>query len=232
MIRLIVKVVVGVAMLLFAYVAFTFLQVWLASRRDGAKPAQAIVVLGAAQYNGRPSSILKARLDHAYDLYAKGLAPVMVVTGGKQPGDVYTEAASSAAYLEGKGVPEAAILREVDGRNSWESLAAASQFLKDRNIRDVLLVSDPFHAYRITAIASELGLDGHSSPTRTSPIVGASAARYMLRETAAVAVGRIVGYRREAGIQKRVNQASRSLGAAPSSSASGADAPSSASGAR
>lgn len=203
MIRL-VKVAVGVVLLLVAYVAFTFLQVWLASRRDDAKPAQAIVVLGAAQYNGAPSAILRARLDHAYDLYARKLAPVIVVTGGKQPGDVYTEAAASAAYLQRKGVPDDAILREVDGRNSWESLAAASQFLKDRDIHQVLLVSDPFHSYRIDAIASELGLDGHSSPTHTSPITGVSVVRHMLRETAAVAVGRIVGYRREAGIQRKV----------------------------
>jgi len=213
-IRLMMKIALGVVALLLAYVAFTFLQVWLASRRDEAKPAQAIVVLGAAQYNGRPSSILKARLDHAYDLYARKLAPLIVVTGGKQPGDVYTEAASSAAYLAEKGVPDDAILREVDGRNSWESLASASQFLKDRDIHSVLLVSDPFHSYRITAMASELGLQGHSSPTRTSPITGASVARYLLRETAAVAVGRIVGYRREAGITRRVSdQASISSGA-------------------
>jgi uncharacterized SAM-binding protein YcdF (DUF218 family) len=204
-----VKVAVAVVLTLLAYVAFTFIQVWLASRHDGARPAQAIVVLGAAQFNGVPSSILQARLDHAYELYARGLAPVIVVTGGKQPGDVYTEAAASADYLHGKGVADDKILREVDGRNSWESLAAASQFLKDRDINRVLLVSDPFHSYRIDAIASELGLDGHASPTRTSPITGLSVTRHLLRETAAVAVGRIVGYRREAGIHKAVEEAGR-----------------------
>ena len=229
MIRL-VKVAVGLAVLLVAYIAFTFLQVLFAARSDHARPAQAIVVLGAAQYNGVPSSILKARLDHAYDLYARKLAPLVVVTGGKQPGDVYTEATASAEYLQSKGVPEDAILREVDGRNSWESLAAASEFLKDRDIHDVLLVSDPFHSYRIDAIASELGLHGHSSPTRTSPITGVSAFRHMLRETAAVSVGRIVGYRREAGIARRVEgqassasgrlwSANRSAGALPDHSA-------------
>lgn len=207
MIRL-VKLAVAVVLLLVAYVAFTFLQVWLASRRDDERPAQAIVVLGAAQFNGVPSSILRARLDHAYDLYQRGLAPLLVVTGGKRPGDVYTEAAASADYLIRKGVPDEKILREVDGRNSWESLAAASQFLKDRDIHQVLLVSDAFHSYRIDAIASELGLDGHASPTHTSPITGVSVARHLLRETAAVAVGRIVGYRREAGIHKAVEKAS------------------------
>ena len=212
MIRL-VKVAIGIVALFIAYIAFTFVQVWLASRSDHAQPAQAIVVLGAAQYNGVPSSILKARLDHAYDLYARKLAPLIVVTGGKQPGDVYTEATAGAQYLQGMGVPDEDILREVEGRNSWESLAAASQFLKDRDIHRVLLVSDGFHSYRIDAIASELGLEGHASPTKTSPITGVSVARALVRETAAVAVGRIVGYRREAGISRRVDQASSASGA-------------------
>jgi uncharacterized SAM-binding protein YcdF (DUF218 family) len=199
-----VKLAVLVVLVVFAYLAFTFVQVWLASRHDDARPAQAIVVLGAAQFNGVPSSILKARLDHAYDLYQQKLAPLIVVTGGKQPGDVYTEATSGADYLISKGVPDEDILREVSGTNSWESLAAASRFLKDRDIHTVLMVSDPFHSYRIDAIASELGLDPHPSPTHTSPITGFSVTRHLVRETAAVAVGRIVGYRREAGIHRKV----------------------------
>ena len=203
MIRLVKLVVLGFA-LLGAYLAVTFIQVWWASRQDHARPADAIVVLGAAQYNGVPSSILRARLDHAYDLYTRDLAPVIVVTGGKQPGDQFTEAESSATYLHGKGVPDDDILREVSGTSSFESLAAASQFLKDRSIHSVLLVSDAFHSFRIDAIADELGLEGHTSPTRTSPITGFSNARHLFRETAAVAVGRIIGYRREAGIRQRV----------------------------
>ena len=203
MIRL-VKLALLAVFLVVAYLAFTFFQVWMASRRDDARPAQAIVVLGAAQFNGVPSDILKARLDHAYDLYTRHLAPLIVVTGGKQPGDQYTEATSSADYLIGKGVPDEDILREVSGTNSWESLAAASNFLKDRSIHRVLLVSDPFHSYRIDAIAAELGLEPHPSPTRTSPITGFSVTRHLVRETAAVAVGRIVGYRREAGIHRKV----------------------------
>jgi uncharacterized SAM-binding protein YcdF (DUF218 family) len=199
-----VKLAVLAAFLLVGYLVFTFFQVWSASRRDDARPAQAIVVLGAAQFNGVPSPILKARLDHAHDLYDRGLAPVIVVTGGKQPGDQFTEASSSADYLLEKGVPDEDILREVSGTSSWESLAAASSFLKEREIRRVLLVSDPFHSFRIDAIADELGLDAHPSPTRSSPITGFSATRHLVRETAAVAVGRIVGYRREAGIHRRV----------------------------
>jgi uncharacterized SAM-binding protein YcdF (DUF218 family) len=129
------------------------------------------------------------------------LAPVIVVTGGNQPGDQFTEATASANYLIKRGVPDDDVLREVSGTSSWQSLAAAASFLEDRSINDVLLVSDPFHSLRIRAMASELGLEGRSSPTRTSPIRGMSEARYMARETVAVAVGRVVGFRRQASIE-------------------------------
>jgi uncharacterized SAM-binding protein YcdF (DUF218 family) len=188
------------------YVAVTFVQVWLASRRDDARKAQAIVVFGAAQYNGRPSAVLRARLDHAAALWMRKLAPVVVVTGGSQPGDRFTEATASADYLHTKGVPDADILREVSGHSSWQSLAAAANFLKVRNISDVILVSDPFHSLRITNMAAELGLQASASPTRTSPINGFSATEYMGRETLAVAVGRVVGFRREAGVKEVVSR--------------------------
>ena len=194
----IVAVVVGAVVL---YLSITFVQVWRAARRDEARTTQAIVVLGAAQYNGRPSAVLRARLDHAVDLWRRRLAPVIVVTGGRQPGDRFTEATAAANYLLGRGVPDKAVLREVSGESSWQSLAATAAFLRARDIQRVLLVSDPFHSYRIGAIADELGLDAHTSPTRNSPIGGRTEARFMLRETAAVALGRVIGFRREAGIQ-------------------------------
>jgi uncharacterized SAM-binding protein YcdF (DUF218 family) len=203
-VRRLLKVVLGLAGLVVVYLVVTFAQVWFAARRDEARPAQAIVVFGTAQYNGRPSPVLAARLDHAVDLYRRGLAPVIVVTGGNQPGDRYTEAGASADYLLRRGVPDSDVLREVSGTSSWQSLAAAANFLDDRKITDVLLVSDPFHSYRIEAMASELGLSGYASPTRTSPIKGVTEAEYMLRETAAVAVGRIIGFRRQANIEKVV----------------------------
>ncbi|HUQ62779.1 MAG TPA: YdcF family protein [Acidimicrobiales bacterium] len=190
--------------MLFVYLAVTFVQVWLASRQDNAQPAQAIVVFGTAQYDGEPSPVLKARLDHAVDLYRRKLAPVVVVTGGRRPGDRFTEAAASANYLSAHGVPDGDVLREVSGQSSWQSLAATATFLKERGISRVLLVSDPFHSFRIGAMADELGLEGHASPTQSSPISGFSAAKYMARETAAVAVGRIIGYRREAGVHNVV----------------------------
>src|SRR6266545_1207312 len=141
------------------YFAVTFVQVWRTSRHEGAKPAQAVIVLGAAQYDGRPSAVLRARLDHAADLYHRKVAPVVVVTGGKIEGDRFTESAASANYLHTKGVPDEAILREVQGRTSWQSLAASARFLHQRGIRDVVLLSDPFHAARIHGIASELGFE-------------------------------------------------------------------------
>jgi uncharacterized SAM-binding protein YcdF (DUF218 family) len=200
-VKLAVKVVAGLLAAVLLYLAITFLQVWRAARADQARPAEAIVVFGTAQYNGVPSPVLAARLDHAIELYQKGLAPVIVVTGGNQPGDEFTEATASANYLIQRGVPDEDVLREVSGTSSWQSLAAAANFLDDRDINDVLLVSDPFHSLRIRAMAHELGLEGHASPTRTSPIKGFTEARYMVRETVAVAVGRITGFRRQASIE-------------------------------
>ncbi|MGI9023004.1 MAG: YdcF family protein [Acidimicrobiales bacterium] len=202
--RLVLKLVAALMVAVVLYLGVTFTQVWMAARRDEARPAQAIVVLGTAQYNGQPSPVLKARLDHAVELWRRKFAPVIVVTGGRKPGDQFTEATASANYLLAKGVPDADVLREVSGTSSWQSLAAAANFLRDRDITRVLLVSDPFHSYRIAAMADELGLDGHASPTRTSPIAGTTEARYLLRETAAVAVGRVIGFRREADVHRQV----------------------------
>jgi len=178
------------------YFGVTFVQVWWTSRHDGARPAQAVVVLGAAQYDGRPSAVLRARLDHAADLWHRGIAPVVVVTGGKAVGDRFTESQAGANYLHTKGVPDEAILREATGRSSWESLSASARFLHQRGISDVVLVSDPFHAARIHGIAAELGLSSATSPTRTSPIKGLSEFRHMVTETAQVGVGRVIGFRR------------------------------------
>ena len=199
--KLAVKLIAALLAALVLYVGVTFAQVWRAAHNDQARPAEAIVVFGTAQYNGIPSPVLAARLDHAIELYRRRLAPVIVVTGGNQPGDQFTEATASANYLIQRGVPDDDVLREVSGTSSWQSLAAAANFLGDRSIREVLLVSDPFHSLRIQAMAKELGLEGHPSPTTSSPIRGMSEARYMARETVAVAVGRVIGFRRQASIE-------------------------------
>jgi len=194
--RLAFRIGLLVVVVVFAYLVVTFAQVWLASRRDGARPSQAIIVLGAAQYNGRPSPVLAARLDHAILLYRKHIAPVIVVTGGRQPGDRFTEAGASADYLHRHGIVDTAILRETTGRSSWESLEAAARFLTSRHMRRVVLVSDPYHSERIEAIAHQVGLDAVTSPTRTSPIKGTDALKRMVGETVRVAAGRLFGYAR------------------------------------
>lgn len=199
----------AVALLLVAVLLFlgvTFVHVWQASRRDGAREGDAIVVFGAAQYNGRPSAVLRARLDHAASLYERGLARVVVVTGGRQAGDSQTEAGASAAYLQEKGVPQSAILWEPYGRNSWQQLASAAGILRQRDLERVVLVTDPFHAERVHEMAEELGLDATVSPTRTSPISGVTELRHLVKETAAVAVGRVVGFRRAVGLRDTVQE--------------------------
>ena len=125
--KIVVRVIAGLFALVFLYLSVTFVQVYHGGTARRARPSHAIIVLGAAQYDGRPSQVLAARLDHAIDLYRRGIAPSIVVTGGKQPGDRFTEAGASANYLHDHGVPDSAILRETTGRTSWESLEAAAR---------------------------------------------------------------------------------------------------------
>ncbi len=204
--RVVISIVLVLLLAGFLYFVVTFIQVWFAARRDDARPSQAIVVLGAAQFDGTPSPVFRARLDHAADLYADGIAPTVVVTGGKQTGDRFTEAAAGANYLAERGVPDSAILRETTSRSSWESLSATANFLEERGMTRVVLVSDPFHSLRIEAIADELGLDAVTSPTRTSPITGAGEWRRFFTEALRVAAGRIVGFGRLARSADRVGR--------------------------
>lgn len=180
---------------LLLYLVITFAQVWQGSRDDSHDPAEAIIVLGAAQYDGVPSPVLRGRLDHAIELYEDGLAPTVVVTGGKQPGDRFTEAHAGYVYLRSHGVPEFAIQREEQGDNTWEQLAAASRFLSAQGVSEVILVSDDYHAYRLDRIAHELGLVAQVSPVDPGlSVIGRG--RALGRETVAVALGRVIGFRR------------------------------------
>jgi uncharacterized SAM-binding protein YcdF (DUF218 family) len=195
-IKISLRIAIGLFVVVFAYLSVVFVQVWLAARRDDARSSDAIIVLGAAEFDGRASEILAARLDHAIDLYRRGIAPVVVVTGGRQPGDRFTEASVGASYLNDRHVPERAILRETTGRSSWQSLAAAARFLKARNLTRVVLVSDPYHSARIEDVAHDVGLKAVTSPTRTSPIKGTGEWRRFVTETIRVGAGRIFGYGR------------------------------------
>lgn len=178
------------------YAAVTIVGVWWSSGRDDRSQADAIVVMGAAQWDGRPSPVLKARLDHAVELYGQGVAPTIVVTGGKQVGDRVSQGFAGYEYLLKQGIPEGAIRVEVDGTNSYEELAAASLILSGSGRPPTaVLVSDPYHSLRISEIADEVGLDAHVSPTRTGAPI-----RSYLREAVAVGLGRLVGYRRLANM--------------------------------
>ena len=178
------------------YFVVSLLQVWNTGRSADRQPVGAIVVLGAAQYDGRPSPQLQARLDHALELWNLNLASYIVVTGGKQEGDRFTEAAASRKFLESSGVASDLIFEENSGTTTYASLFAVSQVVRDLEIDRVLIVSDPFHLLRAKLIANEVGLDASSSSTRTSVIQGGDAFRRNLQEAAGVAIGRIVGFQR------------------------------------
>jgi uncharacterized SAM-binding protein YcdF (DUF218 family) len=150
--------------------AFTTFRIWDQGARDEARTADAIVVLGAAQYNGTPSQIYEARLDHAVDLYEAGVAPVLVVTGGKAEGDLTTEAAAGRAYARDRGVPEGAILAEDEGRTTLESLEAVALLMATEGLSSAVFVSDRSHLLRVLRIATDEGIVAWGSPTATSPI--------------------------------------------------------------
>lgn len=196
MLRWPIRIALAGVGVLVVYVGVTFVQVWLASRNDDAQKAAAIVVMGAAQWNGVPSPVLKGRLDHAVELYEQGIAPLIVVTGGKQAGDATTQGMSGYQYLREQGVPEEAIKVEVAGTNSFEELSASALILEQAGVgSDVVIVTDPYHALRAAEIAEEVGMRPHVSPTDAS-----TSARQLARETVAVSLGRIIGYRRLADV--------------------------------
>lgn len=161
------------ALIVLAGVAFwlvCLLTVLGFAHRDGAREAEAIVVLGAAQYQGTPSPVLKARLDHGLTLWRRGMAKKFVLTGGSMEGDTWSEASAGRRYVMRRGVPDSAILLESRGRSSLESLEAVAQLMEGSPTRSVILVSDPFHMFRLWVLARRNGLVPYTSPTRTSPI--------------------------------------------------------------
>ena len=141
-----------------------------AGRRDEAQKADAIVVLGAAQYVGRPSPVLRARVDHAVSLWKRGLAPTLILTGGTGVGDTTSEAAVARKYAMSRGVPDRAIVLEMNGRTTSESMRAVARIMGNREQKSLILVSDPFHMLRLSILARRHGLEPYMSPTRTSPI--------------------------------------------------------------
>ena len=189
----ILRAVILLVLVILVYFVVTGVQVWLTSRESDAQHADAIVVMGAAQYDGVPSPDLRSRLDEALTLYRDGDAPVIVLTGYKETGDQFTEAEAGGNYLARQGVPRSALV-EVGGTDSYENLADAYVVLKQRGDLTVLITTDPFHEDRSMAIASGMGLTPFPAPTHTSPINGFSTVPYFLKEAIAVGIGRVIGY--------------------------------------
>ena len=176
-----------VCVVLVAWV-LSMVMVERAGRRDEAQEADAIVVLGAAQYVGRPSPVLRARVDHAVSLWKRGLAPTLILTGGTGVGDTTSEAAVARKYAMSRGVPDRAIVVEIKGRTTSESMRAVARIMDDREQQSVILVSDPFHMLRLSILARRFGLEPYTSPTRTSPITSNREERwkYMVSESVKV----------------------------------------------
>ena len=159
-------------LILGAGVVYTvaLVMVLVVSQQDERRLADAIVVLGAAQYNGRPSPVFRARLDHALQLYREGLAPRLVVTGGVGRGDTMSEATVARHYLLNRKIPEAAVVSQPQGRSTQASMTAVAAWLQEAHLRRVILVSDPFHMFRLRLEARRTGLEAYTSPTESSPI--------------------------------------------------------------
>jgi uncharacterized SAM-binding protein YcdF (DUF218 family) len=176
-------------------VTSTALAIWWNARQDSQPTSDAIVVLGSAQYNGVPSSIFEARLEHAIVLYEDGVAPVIVTVGGKATGDEFTEAEAGRDYLANAGIPDDALLAVPEGVDTLESMRVVSDAFDERGWDSAVLVTDPWHAMRAERMAQDAGIEAESSPTRQGPAVETRATqfRYILRETAAYLLYRATG---------------------------------------
>jgi uncharacterized SAM-binding protein YcdF (DUF218 family) len=188
--------VIGAAILaFFLLVVSTAVAIWWTARQDSRPSSDAIVVLGSAQYNGVPSSIFEARLEHARKLFEDGVAPVIVTVGGRADGDEFTEAEAGRDYLAATGVPGEALLAVPEGVDTLESIRAVARAFTENGWASAVLVTDPWHAMRAERMADDEGLEAASSPTRQGPAVQTRATqfRYILRETAAYLVYRATG---------------------------------------
>jgi uncharacterized SAM-binding protein YcdF (DUF218 family) len=189
--------VVGAAVLAFLLlITSTALAIWWNARRDSRPTSDAIVVLGSAQYNGVPSSIFAARLEHAIRLYDAGVAPRIVTVGGKATGDQFTEAEAGRDYLANAGVATKALLAVPEGVDTLESMRVVAAAFDQHSWHSAVLVTDPWHAMRAQRMAQDSGIDATSSPTRQGPAVQTRATqfRYILRETAAYLLYRATGH--------------------------------------
>lgn len=193
--RLVSLVVVGVLLVL----GVTAAGIWWTARQDDRPTSDAIVVLGAAQFDGRPSSVLEARLEHAKALYEDGVAPRVITVGGGRQGDRTTEAEAGAAYLEQRGVESVVAVPE--GRNTLQSVEAVEELMEQEGWKTAVVVTDPWHSLRSVRMARDAGIDAQTSPTRAGPSVRTrgTQARYIARETLALLYYEILGRSGESG---------------------------------
>ena len=192
--RLVAAVVVTVLLV----VGGTATSVWWVARQDNRPTSDAIIVLGASQFDGRPSSVFKARLQHARELFEAGVAPRVITVGGGAPGDRTTEAQAGAAFLTQRDVTVFAV---PEGRNTLDSLAAAERFMAAKGWRSAVLVTDPWHSLRSRTMARDEGMAAQTSPTRAGPSVRARSTqlRYIARETVALLYYKAFGGSSESG---------------------------------
>ncbi|WP_307828538.1 YdcF family protein [Antrihabitans sp. YC2-6] len=169
--RWVIRLFIGALLIAIVLVGGTAVRVWQVARISDHSPADAIVVLGAAQYSGTPSSVFQARLEQAANLYDLGVAPMIITVGGKQPGDLYTEAAAGKTYLTEAGVPAGKILAVEKGSDTLESVGAVSDVMHDLGLSSAVIVSDPWHSLRTRTMARDDGLEAWTAPTRQGPAV-------------------------------------------------------------
>ena len=180
------------------YVGLTVFEVWRVGHTQSTTQVDAIVVMGAAQYDGVPSPLLKARLMHALDLWKQKVAPRIVLTGGNKPGDRFTEASASAIFLRQQGVPQEDLLQESASRSTYEALRNMRDLVKnDSNfieIEHIVIVTDPYHELRSRLTAKEWGFDAFTSSTPNSPIAGNRALKKHVKEGVGIALARVIGF--------------------------------------
>jgi uncharacterized SAM-binding protein YcdF (DUF218 family) len=189
------RVVLALIIAAVLVVGSTALAIWWTARQDARPHSDAIVVLGSAQYNGRPSSIFAARLEHARVLFRQGVAPVVVTVGGKKSGDNFTEAQAGRDYLAREGIPAEALLAVPEGVDTLESMRDVAAVFRQHDWKKAVLVTDPWHVMRAQKMADDSGIQASGSPTRQGPAVHTRATqfRYIMRETAAYLVYRMTG---------------------------------------
>jgi uncharacterized SAM-binding protein YcdF (DUF218 family) len=193
--RVVRRVVVGAVLLAVLWAVSVPVRIWWDARQEDRRTSDAIVVLGAAQYGGRPSPALEARLTKAQILWEDGVAPVIVTVGGGAPGDATTEADAGEDWLTSHGVAADAVVAVAEGNNTQSSLDAVGELFDEQGWTTAVLVTDPWHTFRSKALANSAGIDAVAAPARSGPAVQTRATqfRYILRESLAYYRWRLTG---------------------------------------